>query len=815
MRPINLVFIWHFHQPYYKDNYTNEILMPWTRLHATKDYYFMGAVLKNYPNIHATFNYSPSLLLQLDDYINNYKDALEKEKFLNISNKKIDELSPEDRLFIMERFFSACSSSNNFIEKSARFKRLYYIFKDACAGGILSDEEKIELFNSQDYIDIIVLFNMLWIDPVLLKSDEFLTGLKNRDRDFTELEKDRLINEKIPDMLSKIFPLLTELSGTGQIEISASPYYHPILPLLCDTDIASFRENIKLPERFVHPEDADHQIKSSIKYFKERLNYKINGIWPSEGSVSEKTLRLLIDNNVKWVATDEDILSNSIGIDFSDSNNRKLLYRPYVIQRDSGYLYALFRDKELSDSIGFKYANYEPKTAANDLINNIKNIAISVQNYNENGLAIVPIILDGENAWEYYKNNGYDFFNYLYDALSDNGENAEMIKTATVSEYIAALEKTLNTGAISAAGNGAKPYGFPDVKWKSAQGFDSSKVYNIPTIYPGSWINHDFKIWIGDREDNKAWNLLLKTRNYLISKSRTYLPEEADNAGGDVSGGIGNNKTEPLKKAWEQIFIAEGSDYNWWYGEDRTSGIDEEYDRLYRTHLINVYKFLGDNPSDDYYIPLIEEKRVVKPRLNIVSLINPEINGVIDNYFEWLGSAVYFPNAAAGKAMAHTDRFIKKLFYGFNETTLFMRFDFLKKENTDLQDKILRIKFINSSNIEINLEFYIDNSLNLFVYYPLARDNNINPEDKNNSNNLSDNLSYDRKREGITAAFKDIVEIAVPISVLNAKPPAVLDFFVILSYKDNPLVEIERFPVNGYFETSVPDKNYEIINWLV
>ena len=778
VNPINVIFLWHFHQPYYKDNFTGEMLMPWTRLHATKDYCFMGALLKNYPKIHAVFNYSPSLLRQLEDYTHNYKDMLKNEEFLSISDKKISELSPEDKLFIIENFFPACSSSKHFIEKSDRFKHLYYKLKTADAEGF---EEKIDLFDLQGYLDIIVLFNLLWFDPVSINSDEFLTALKNKDKKFTEEEKDKLIREKIPQVLNKIFPLITGLAESGQVELSASPYYHPILPLLCDTDIADFHDGIKLPAPFRHPEDANFQIESAKKYFKEKLKYDIKGMWPSEGSVSERTLRLFTDNGLNWIATDEEILSNSIGINFSAPGNRKLLYRPYTVKRDGKYSYIFFRDKGLSDLIGFKYSNYEPKAAAEDLINNLNNIALSLQNYNENGLAVVTIILDGENAWEYYKNNGYDFFNYLYQGLSDN---AETINTVTVSEYIKKAEEVLKSTGEAAVPyeegkTGVKIKQFLDIKWNPEPDpeFDFSRIYNIPTIYPGSWINHNFRIWIGDREDNKAWDLLSKTRDYLIQKTKLFDKDK---------------DKEDLKAAWEQIFIAEGSDYNWWYGEDRTSGIDEQYDNLYRTHLINVYKFLKDNPPDDYYIPIIEKKRAVKPNLDIVSFIYPEIDGIAGNYFEWLGSAVYFPSIVSGKAMAHTDRFIRKLQYGFNKYNFFMRFDFFNKDYSELLGKTIIIKFINTTAVEIKLEFNSDNNLNLQLNSPTLKEGEI-----------------------IKAAYKKILELSVQTFVLGIIPNQQLDFYAILTYKDNPLVEIERFPVNGYFETIVPDANFEIINWLV
>ncbi|MHB1545998.1 MAG: hypothetical protein ACYCSB_09555 [bacterium] len=786
LTPINVIFIWHFHQPYYKDDFSGEILMPWTRLHATKDYYFMGALLKKYPKIHATFNYSPSLLVQLEDYVNNYNDMLKNEEFLSISDKKISELSSKDKLFIIERFFPACSSSNKFIEKSGRFKQLYYRLKTAAVEG---DEEKLNLFDEQDYLDIIVLFNLLWIDPISISSDEFLASLKTKDKKFAEEEKNKLIREKIPLILNKIIPLITELAESGSIELSASPYYHPILPLLCDTDIADFHDGIELPTPFRHPEDADYQIKSSLDYFDKKLGVKVKGMWPSEGSVSERTLKLFFDNNVHWIATDEEILSNSIGVNLTDLNNRKLLYRPYVVKRDERYSYIFFRDKALSDLIGFKYSTYEPETAAKDLINNLKDIALSLQNYNKNGLSVVPIILDGENAWEYYKDNGDDFFNYLYEGLSDN---AEIIKTITVSEYIKKAEDSLKEtqSPYEEGKSGVKIKQFLDIKWNvnPASELDYSKIYNIPTIYPGSWINHNFRIWIGDREDNKAWDMLSKTRNYLVQKSKT---QEQDSAN--------------FKAAWEQIFIAEGSDYNWWYGEDRTSGIDEQYDNLYRTHLINVYKFLEDNPPDEYYIPIIEKKRAVKPNLDIVSFIQPKINGIADNYFEWLGSAVYFPSILSGKAMAHTDRFIRKLQYGFDESSFFVRFDFLmNKEALELKDKVIVLKFINSVNIELKLEFNVYNNLNILVNSFLTKDDgNINTDGSQMNIPI------------IQAVYKKILEVSIPILTLGVPPNNLLNFYAVLTYKDNPLAEIERFPVNGYFETVIPDKNFEIINWLV
>ncbi len=792
MNPVNVLFIWHFHQPYYRDNYTGEFLMPWTGLHATKDYYFMCAMIKKHPGIRATLNFSPSLLSQLEYYDKNYQDVLKNERFLSISNKKITELSIEDKLFIMDKFLPPCAMSNNFLEKSPRFKGLYERYKQASSKGDLGGEDATLIFSTQEYLDIIILFNLLWIDPVSIESDDFLKFLKSKGRNFSESERDVLIREKIPGIINKIIPLLNELTASGQVELSGSPFYHPIIPLLCDTNIALFHDKINLPARFNHPEDADRQIKSSINYFKEKLNYDLKGMWPSEGSIGEKAASLFIENKIKWIATDEDILANSIGVDLSDLANRGLLYKPYVIKREHGYLYIFFRDRGLSDMIGFKYFNFSPDEAAEDLINNIKNIYVSLQKYNTMGISAIPIILDGENAWGYFKNNGYEFFDAVYKRLE---ENSDAIKTLTVSEYLNKLENTLNIDYNQANNNGNYNYDFKDIQFKNIkmENYFCGNIYNISTVYPGSWINHDFKIWIGDEEDNKAWDLLLRTRDYLSGIAGNEEPEKTDPA---------------LKSAWEQIYIAEGSDYNWWYGEDRTSGMDEEFDNLYRTHLINVFNFLNKPVPDDYNVPIMKGERTARMALDMVSFINPVMDGFVKNYFEWMGSAVYFPKTAAGKTMAHTRRLIKSFYFGFNESTLFIRYDILKTGFIDIESKMLRIDFINPAGYALEINFdgkdddgFIKISGSLTTPHKGAVDIKVNTD--NNPINL------------ISIFFKNVLEISIPLNLLNINPLTTIDFYSILTLKDNPLVEIERLPVIGYFESVVPDKKFEFHNWMV
>ncbi|MHB1680455.1 MAG: hypothetical protein ACYCTB_08135 [bacterium] len=772
--PLNVAFIWHFHQPYYKDNFTNEFLMPWTRLHGTKDYFYMAQLVKNFPDIKCTFNYSPSLLIQLKDYIENYENT-PLDIFLRISKTNIAELSIEDRIFIINKFFPACETSDNFIKKSKHFYDLSLRLSSQNSN-LTPNEGKINLFTEQEYIDIIVLFNLLWIDPLSIANDQFLNGLKIKDSNFTEGEKEKLVNIKIPEILKKIIPAISDLIDNKQIEISGSPLYHPILPLLCDTNVANFNNpKVSLPyPPFRHPEDAEIQIKKSIEYFKNELNYNLNGMWPSEGSVSENAVNIMINNKLKWIATDEDILANSVGINLNNPQDRKFLYKPYILKRKGGFLYIFFRDRSISDLIGFKYANYNPKQAALGLINYIKYIYISIENINEKGLGIVPIVLDGENAWEYYQNNAADFFNYLYEGLSKE----KLIKTVTISGYLESIE---NNSDIKLNNENLK-----DIKWNSSKDYDFNTIYNIPVIYPGSWINHNFNIWIGNEEDNKSWDLLLKTRDWL-----TNLKDETI-------------KEDDLKKAWEQIYIAEGSDYNWWYSDDRTSGIDDEYDALYRTHLSNVYRILNKPVPDDYFIPIFKGKQDVKPDIKMVSFINPIIDGHIDNYFEWLGSAAYFPETTAGKAMAHANRHIRSIRYGFNKSAIFFRIDFFKKHIENLNDKEFIINFLKPNNYKIINEF--TNNLN----------NNIVIQNRgNNISVISYMIDNFGNRHDITGSFADVLELSMPIYYLSINADDNIQFYSDLSFKNNSLYEIERIPVAGYFEELIPDKNYEIINWIV
>jgi len=298
-----------------------------------------------------------------------------------------------------------------------------------------------------------------------------------------------------------------------QIEISTTPFYHPILPLLCDSAIAKVAlPHLTLPKKkFAHPEDAISQVEQAVKYHQERFGRPPEGMWPSEGSVSEEIIPIIAKAGIKWIATDEEILARSLAK--GHALQPAELYRPYLIEKEGQTLNIIFRNHRLSDLVGFVYSGWKGEEAAHDLIAHLHHIRESLPEIG--GPYLVSLALDGENAWEYYQSNGVEFFNALYPKLSKD----PLLKTITIGQFIK----------------------------------ENPPTQKLPQLFPGSWINHNFKIWIGHEEDNLAWDYLAHARDLLTRVK----PEDWD---------------EELKKkmaiAWQELFIAEGSDWCWWFGDD-------------------------------------------------------------------------------------------------------------------------------------------------------------------------------------------------------------------------------------------------------
>ncbi|PKM92962.1 MAG: hypothetical protein CVU80_00635 [Elusimicrobia bacterium HGW-Elusimicrobia-4] len=716
MNPLYIAFVWHQHQPNYKNPQTNKYLLPWVRLHCTKDYYDLAAILEKFPKIKQTFNITPCLMEQIIDYTNGATDD-----FLDVTKKPSKELTKENRIFILKNFFMA--NPETMIEPYPRYQELFRRRGWRADDNYLSRIEP--LFSTADIRDIIVWFNLSWISPYFRQYNEKIKYLLKKEKNFSEEDKHLLIDETTK-ILEQVLPKHKELQDKGQIEITTSPYYHPILPLIIDTNIAKAgMPNVSLPKtRFHQPEDAELQIKTGLALYEKIFGRKSRGMWPSEGSVSSDIVPFVAKNGINWIATDEEILFKTLG-KINGSNGNGILYKPYKITVGKYSVNAVFRDHKLSDLIGFVYYKMSAKDAANDFIERLTEIKNSSNN-NNGKPSLVSIILDGENCWEYYKNSGFDFLNSLYTKLSEQEKNG--LITTTVSDF---LEK------------------FPPKD-------------ELKGIFPGSWINGNFGIWIGHPEDNQAWDYLSQTRKFLLSRTP---------------------KTEPpenIKKAWEEIYIAEGSDWNWWYGADHSSQNDAEFDQLFRAHLINVYKLLNEKVPDNLYISIKRKWESLGNIIKPVDFIKPKIDGKVTSYFEW-HNAGFYDVSKSGGAMHQTDTCIKMIYWGFDETELFFRLDFIQPFPKNIKFKIVFLK-------------------------PEQRDITIDPH--NNSAIFDTTESTELKN--IAIGKRGVIEFSIPFSEIGTKPGETIEFVVITEQKG---LELERWPYHASIVLAHPSKNFPEEHW--
>ncbi|MBU1727448.1 MAG: hypothetical protein KJ880_07450 [Candidatus Omnitrophica bacterium] len=519
-----LAFIFHMHQPYYKNILTQESELPWVRLHGVKDYLDMVQILDNYPAIHQTFNIVPSLFEQIEDYNNHAV----KDKFLEFSYKKAEELSYQEKEFILQNFFSI--NPDKVVSVFPRYYELYFKKQGHCQ------------FDTQDYLDLQVLFNLAWIDPSFREGFPELRNAVRKARYFTEDEKHAVLDKHL-EILKDIIPGYNRSIKKGQIEVSVTPYYHPILPLLYSTNLAKEANPKTLLPRieFSFPQDAKEQVESAVEFYKQRFGIMPCGMWPSEESVCEEILPFFMQCGIKWIVTDEAILFKSLRRKKRDTG---LLYQPHLLKRKDGELNIIFRDRNLSDLIGFVYHKWDPNDAAKDFIKHLENTAKAFKDED----SLVTIAMDGENAWEYYANDGHDFLNALYQGLSESRN----IKSVTVSEYLKE---------------------FPP-------------QFNIKRLAAGSWIFGDFGKWIGMPQKVRAWEYLAKARKEL---------EEVANSPFDKLGA-----GKDLSLAWKQMHILEGSDWFWWYGEDPGGS----FDRLFRVHMSNFYNIIGKETPEYLQRPI-------------------------------------------------------------------------------------------------------------------------------------------------------------------------------------------------------------------
>lgn len=725
--PLKVAVIWHMHQPYYKDILTGEFLLPWVRLHATKDYYDMAALLDQFPGIRQTFNVVPSLLAQIDDYAKGEGT----DRFLHLSETPAAELNERDKHFILCNFFLA--NWDNMIKPYSRYweiltKRGFHRSKEEL-------KDLVGQFTDDEMRDLQVLFNLCWFDPTFIKEDSFLADMAKKGKGFSEEEKLKLL-AKQKEIVGMVIPNYRRLAEEGRIELTTTPFYHPILPLLCDTNIASRAlPDINLPkEQFCHPEDAREQIKRGIAFHEKTFGSAPAGMWPSEGSVSEEALEMIASNGIEWVATDEEILEASTHCrvhrgEGGTTQNPEFLYKPYIYNAGGKDIAMIFRDHQLSDLIGFVYSSWEPKSAAADFMAKLHEIRRSLGDDNKSGDHLVPVILDGENCWEHYLNDGFDFLTSLYQMVEED----PLIEMVTVSEHLKSHP--------------------PKAR--------------LNNVFPGSWINHNFRIWIGHDEDNLAWDYLKQARDALT------VAEKGSNL-----------DSASAEKAWEHIYIAEGSDWCWWYGDEHSTENDADFDMLFRKNLINVYKIIGKDAPQELFVPIINTKKHIAPIVEAASYINPTVDGEVSNYFEWLGAAEIMQEKTGG-TMHKASFLMSMLYYGFNEERdLYLRIDLgADVQNSELAGLIVSIE-LRSPDKKIIIE---TESL----------------EDCRKAQILNENIK-------VNAAFKDILELEILSE--NHKATAGQEIECALSvHRDGG--EIERWPSIGYLTIKVPGDDFESKTW--
>ena len=631
MNRIHLVVLWHMHQPQYRDPETGRYVLPWTRLHALKDYYGMVELLREFTNFHATFNIVPALGAQLEEYASGKFN----EPWFSLAFKSADELTREDKSEILSRAFQV-----NHEHLMSRWPRLVELYEwSRPAGGA----QALIAFTARDWRDLQLLSQLVWMEESWFQKNEVVSRLAAKGKDYTENDKSALRGKQL-ELLRLILPAYRDAASRGQIEISTTPFYHPILPLLCDSDIARVANpSTPLPRRaFRRPEDAREQLQLARQYHEKTFGLKPPGLWPSEGSVSDQALSIAAEEGFQWFGTDEGVLGRTLNVGFfRDSGgipaNADRLFKPWRIHLGDKSITGLFRDHHLSDLIGFVYSRMEAKAAVADLHSRLRLLGEKVSG---NQPLTVCLFLDGENAWEYYPGNGREFLREFYRRIESDPD----FRALTAGEAVAA----------------------------------AAEIPSSTGIFPASWINANFDVWIGHSEDVTAWELLWDAREVYARAVEAY-----------EKGRPGAPTETALQQARDSLLAAEGSDWCWWFGPEHSTANDAEFDALYRKHLTEIYLALGQVAPEELAKP-IKRRPEHAFQLAPTGFLRVKVDGRESSYFEWLGAGLYSPERRGG-SMHGRVFYLHEMRYGFEEDRFCIRIDHFAEAMSELEDPEFRI----------------------------------------------------------------------------------------------------------------------------
>ncbi len=717
-KKLSIAFYWHMHQPVYKLNPDSDYLMPWVRMHAVKDYLDMVLLMNDYPNLKLNFNLVPLLLESLIDYGENEAQDVHSR----LSTSKIEDLSDDDKRFILNNFFDA-----NFQSMISHHEVYTTLYKKRVEDNIYD----IDAYTDQEYADIMAWFNLAWFDPIYGEIYPELQELADKGCNFTLEDRIKIIDYQ-REIIRQIIPTYRNFMEAGKIEITTSPYYHPILPILLDIKCA--HRNIPnpevLPANLKMSKDAIAQTKMALDKMEEIFGRRPKGIWPPEQCVSSKTLEMLADLGVEWTISDEGILANSINFEFVRDFRGYLadpyhLLKTYEYKTQNSKIDVIFRDSLIPNLISFEYPHTEPQKAANDLYDRIKVIQSKIF-ASPDDEHLLTIAIDGENSWESYPDDGSEFLKTIYQLI----ENDSTLETVLISDYI---EK------------------------------DKNKK-QLPKIYSGSWINRNFQLWIGEPTKNQAWNLLKKVRDDFTK----FVEENPDNPN--------------IEKARQELYIAEGSDWFWWYGEPNHSGQDHIFDYLFREHLKNIYRFFNLPILPSLETPLVTLN--FNPSNIPTEAMSPIMDGQDRIDDEWLNAGVInlpdLPNAEEA-------RLFEKIKFGFDKDNLYLRF-YIDKEvkenntnvvhqmylyfrNRDKRQNLSNIRLINKTEDVYQLVHEkFSTELRLSLVNGMLRPLQF-------SKSMQGGLWYVQDPESVKVAYDNVIDISIPFDVIDINYGEMVEFF--------------------------------------
>ena len=529
---------WHMHQPDYRDLITGEYVLPWTYLHAIKDYSDMVYHLESTPKARVTFNFVPILLEQLQDYSAQFSTGTIRDPLLALLvNPNLAEIDESQCRLIIDSCFKA--HHEKMLSPFPHYQRLLQLYQ--LVEPIMTHGD-FHYLSAQYKADLLVWYHLAWCGESLRRENKVIQQLMAKGVLFTYEDRQQLF-AVIQTTIDGLIPRYKRLMDAGQIEISTTPYYHPILPLLLDfSSTKDAMPDAPLPKHTHYPGGASRavaHIESAKQYHADLFGKAPGGMWPAEGAVSHAGLSLLAEHGVKWAATGQGVLANSLKKSHLTADNaHDYLYQPYQVTNGKDDILCFFRDDALSDKIGFEYAKMHSTDAVNDFMASLDAI---IANNDTDMPKVASVILDGENAWEYYPYNGYYFLSELYEALA----NHPQIRMTTFSDIVQ-LQRS-------------KQLPFAPI---------------LPQIAAGSWVYGTFSTWIGSPAKNAAWDLLCDAKHAYDSTI--------------------NQLDSASKLACEQqLAICEGSDWFWWFGDYNASDSVSSFDQLYRRNLANLYQLLG------------------------------------------------------------------------------------------------------------------------------------------------------------------------------------------------------------------------------